>query len=726
MTMGSKLQTFRGADSPRFRSVNLEFMCSWHINTSNRNVAEMLHRSKSRESASSPAFPRRFVALYLILLAIPAANLLLHPLSGLTGTRKPATGAAELAATLEQRTAEIVQASFSDGELNPDTLIGLRPTRAEDRGIFRSVQTRLQRRHPIVKDIFVVRQGEVLFPPLIRPPVLSTASYVIQHEGERGGPLSRMLALAEAQQRTEQYGEAIATLSAAQNHALSGAVKALTMLRMAACFERMGLPSQADSTYAALSQRYGDEYDPSGLPYAVMAGLARSAEGPSELKRLYGELINGRWELSAEQFEQVRERFQARLGDSVPQEPTAYLEAMEMGRALQAAVRPELLAKAIPLTNGKAPGLVPFAFAGPEHNYQSYLKKVVAGDGQTVLLGISIDLDWLQQVVCPEIGLGNKFDLAYAHRVRASSAGTSFPTAFPFWELRPTTAAAQQHARHISTMMAMSTEVLAATLCLGLFVVHRHLAREREMNRLRSNFISGVSHELKTPITLVRLYSETLSGCPELQPESREYCEIINKEAQRLTKLVEGVLDFSAIERGTKTYCLQPDDLGALAGQTLAHLRRYFYYKGFTLSEDISLDLPPVRLDPEAVKSALVNLLDNAVKYASSAPTVRVFVYRKDGTVVIAVEDNGIGIAPGMIDKIFEPFFRVHYSAQGGCGLGLYLVRDIMTAHGGTVNVKSDVGVGSRFELVFPIAPSVESASEETTAGPEHVPAMSA
>jgi signal transduction histidine kinase len=222
---------------------------------------------------------------------------------------------------------------------------------------------------------------------------------------------------------------------------------------------------------------------------------------------------------------------------------------------------------------------------------------------------------------------------------------------------------------------------------------------------MRSHFVSAVSHELKTPITVIRLYSETLMTEPAFPTEVRDYCEVISNEAQRLCRLVDGVLSFSAIERGVKKYDSRICDIGLLTRQVLADMRSYYYHKGFTLAEDIARELPPVKVDGEAFRSALLNLVDNAVKYSGNSHVVRVGVCRCDNAVEVAVEDFGPGIALEEIEKIFHPFYRAdNTAAQGGCGLGLYLVRHTMTAHGGSVRVKSELGQGSRFELLFPIA----------------------
>jgi two-component system phosphate regulon sensor histidine kinase PhoR len=181
--------------------------------------------------------------------------------------------------------------------------------------------------------------------------------------------------------------------------------------------------------------------------------------------------------------------------------------------------------------------------------------------------------------------------------------------------------------------------------------------------------------------------------------------QIITRESDRLTQLIEKVLAFSKIDRGEKQYHLQQADLAPVVSRTVATYEQYLKRRGFALETQLAAELPSVRFDEDAVSQALVNLLDNAAKYSGASKSIAVRTYASNGCAVLEVEDQGIGIPREEQQKIFECFYRVgNAMAKGGYGLGLYLVRHIMDAHQGRVELESDLQRGSRFRLVFPVA----------------------
>jgi signal transduction histidine kinase len=249
--------------------------------------------------------------------------------------------------------------------------------------------------------------------------------------------------------------------------------------------------------------------------------------------------------------------------------------------------------------------------------------------------------------------------------------------------------------------------VLSLLLVGGLVLTYRSVSKEVALARLKSDFVSNVSHELRTPLSLIRLYAETL----ELrrikgQQKTEEYYAIIRKESERLTALINNILDFSRIEAGRKEYEFRQTDLVELVTNTLDTYRDQIDEQGFTFERSIDTSLPPVRVDREAIARSLVNLVNNALKYSDREKFLGVKLYRADGAVKLEVADRGIGIARNEQSKIFEKFYRagdplVHNTK--GSGLGLSLVRHIAHAHGGEVDVESAPGKGSRFTLTLPL-----------------------
>jgi signal transduction histidine kinase len=241
----------------------------------------------------------------------------------------------------------------------------------------------------------------------------------------------------------------------------------------------------------------------------------------------------------------------------------------------------------------------------------------------------------------------------------------------------------------------------------GLFLIYSNVQREIHLSRLKSDFVANVSHELKTPLALIRLFAETLElGRVQSEDKARQYYRLINKESQRLTQLINNILDFSRIEAGRKEYRFAPTDVGRIVNEVVDAYRFQIEQNGFDLEVRVDEDLPEVSADKEALGQALLNLVNNAIKYTRDGKYLRLEVTRRGDEVRVAVTDRGIGIAKAEHRKIFEKFYRAEDSLvheTKGSGLGLPLVRHIMEAHGGSVEVESTPGKGSTFTLVLPV-----------------------
>jgi signal transduction histidine kinase len=231
--------------------------------------------------------------------------------------------------------------------------------------------------------------------------------------------------------------------------------------------------------------------------------------------------------------------------------------------------------------------------------------------------------------------------------------------------------------------------------------------RLEELSALKSEFVSSVSHELRTPLTSIQMFAETLLTRKVKTPKKRdEYLRIIQGESERLTRLINNVLDFAKIERGIKQYTLKPTNVKTVLEGVLKSLGYQFEERGFHVTSRLPKGLPLVDADQDAVEEAVINLLSNAMKYSGKGRRIQVTMKAEKGSIAITVKDQGIGIPEAELPNIFEKFYRARegtakYSA--GAGLGLALVKHIMDAHGGEVKVQSKMGKGSSFTLLFPI-----------------------
>ncbi|MDE3135793.1 MAG: HAMP domain-containing histidine kinase [Acidobacteriota bacterium] len=276
-------------------------------------------------------------------------------------------------------------------------------------------------------------------------------------------------------------------------------------------------------------------------------------------------------------------------------------------------------------------------------------------------------------------------------------------------KLRGTTVEALGRHFMISSFLVLGA--LSVLLAGGIWLTLRNVSRQMELARLKSDFVSNVSHELRTPLSLIRLYAETLELDRLSGEEKRqEYFRIIRKESERLSALINNILDFSRIEAGRKEYDFRDTDIADLVRNTLEAYRYQIQQHGFTLEEEIADDLPRLRVDREAIARSLLNLVNNSVKYSAEDKFLRVSLYRENESLKLEVLDHGIGIPRNEHRKIFEKFYRsgdplVHTTK--GSGLGLSLVRHIVEAHQGEIRVDSAPGQGSRFIITLPIPPPV-------------------
>lgn len=253
-----------------------------------------------------------------------------------------------------------------------------------------------------------------------------------------------------------------------------------------------------------------------------------------------------------------------------------------------------------------------------------------------------------------------------------------------------------------------STYIGFSVLCMlfGLFLTFRVASKEVEMANVKSHFAASVSHELRSPITQIRLKGESLLfGLAETEDELQEHYEAVVRESERLSWLVDNVLDYAAIERNAKHYFLRPNSINETVQRVIDSLMATLSMKDVDIEVDLAPALPKLRHDPDAVGQCVINLLSNAAKYSKEDKYIHIMTEQTKRGIEIAVIDQGIGISEEDLKNIFEPFFRSKEESarrRKGTGIGLAITKHIMEAHKGHIEVFSQFGEGSTFRLLFP------------------------
>jgi two-component system phosphate regulon sensor histidine kinase PhoR len=231
----------------------------------------------------------------------------------------------------------------------------------------------------------------------------------------------------------------------------------------------------------------------------------------------------------------------------------------------------------------------------------------------------------------------------------------------------------------------------------------RHLA---ELNQMKSFFVSSVSHDLKTPLSAIHLQAELLHAHRRMSEKSkRESLEIIEGESERLAHLIDNVLDAARMDAGARHYDFADIELNAVVRRVLQLMRYEMKMRSFTVKSQLARARLPISGDESAIERAIINLIGNAMKYASDKKSITIATRMAETGAALSVADRGVGIAPDDLQRIFSRYYRSGDATtrlQPGVGLGLSIVQHVMEAHGGRVEVASEHGKGSTFTLIFP------------------------
>jgi signal transduction histidine kinase len=447
-----------------------------------------------------------------------------------------------------------------------------------------------------------------------------------------------------AQAEREELALQRPDLALASYRRLTGRATDQSLVRagIARCLAKLGRADAARAAWRALAADAPDDRDLAGRPFGIVAAMQAG-----DTVGLVEAIERGRWDLPADQAEYFLHSLDA-------ERRSPYLDRYAFARELQEAFVP-------PGTLGDGE-IREYALGERRLFYRS--------DGPGRIAGFSARAEALATI--------------------AAEATRALPPVD----------------RSGAWLYGGALSLILLVLSAGVLLLWRDVAREARTARLQSDFVSGVTHELKTPITVVRLYAETLLRQRQLDAAERaDAYRIMAREAARLGRLVDHVLSFSRLERGEVTWQLAVGDVAPVLAGVVDDYSGWLEQAGFHLSCALPQTLPSIRFDPSAIAQAAINLIDNAVKYSGHSRAIGVRLAATDTHVVFDVQDRGLGIPPDEQARIFDRFYRVgNGAAKGGYGLGLYMVREIARAHGGDVTVHSAPGQGSTFSIHLPLA----------------------
>jgi len=533
--------------------------------------------------------------------------------------------------------------------------------------------------------------------PGSRPPENPAVVFTATVEGDRvvltwdfpGEPASPEFARHRQEGEAQEFakrdpGAAAAAYRQALAAARAPAETAEARLLLARALAKAGGTEEAVRQYRALLQEAGDARDEQGIPFRLYAAerlMQAKREPEAVLNYLRGEAGRAA-QLTLPEAYMVRSFLEsapvsARVSSRIDELEQAVALARDFAR-----VRPQIdsggASKPAWAAYGKEPWLVTIVPASPPV--------------PELLLAVSS-----AKAAPPGVKLA-------VRTLGGDYLGEDFPGLHVEW---PPDRFSERSRPGLPAGLLMAAVALVVGITVfGGYLLLRDVNRDVRLTEVRSQFVANVSHELKTPLTAIRMFAETLALGRSRNEQARlEYLETIVNESERLARLVDNVLDFSKIEQGKKIYRLRPTSLPDVANSAVRAMQYPLVQQGFTLHLDIQEDMPPLEADPDAIEQAILNLLTNAMKYSGDAREIDLRLASRNGDAVIEVTDRGLGIAHDEQKRVFEKFYRVRSHEShliAGTGLGLTLVAHIAKAHGGRVEVESAPGAGSTFSILIP------------------------
>ncbi|MFZ2054260.1 MAG: ATP-binding protein [Candidatus Aminicenantales bacterium] len=519
---------------------------------------------------------------------------------------------------------------------------------------------------------------------------------------------------------------------------------------------KSGLLKEAVSTYESIVRDYGEIIISEGIPLGPSAGLeicVLSRELKDFAKSLqtsfglYRSLLRREWTLERAEFDFFVQRAKGLIQEFFSSRPPGLdlppFQSEFQGLEAEEAEQRKRTERMIVFEQDAAPALEAKTGGGTEEPNRSFTRLALdignfsylvsiqrqaarAGTASGTAWGILIDAEWLRENALRP-ALRDHFPSGEASwavkgkdgAVMLSSenppAGpvtfrTNFATNTPDWTLE----FHQPPPRLIKTFLLSRRGLysfvfllLAGILVFGLALTIRAVSHELELARMKSDFVSTVSHEFKSPLTSIRQLAEMLqSGRVPSEERRQKYYDVLLEQSERLALLTDNILSLSKIEEGRAEFAFESTDVSTLLTEVVSSIQDRVSHEGFDIGLNVEGALPLIAVDRTALSQAVANLIDNAIKYSGDSRRISVSASVEEQSLAIAVQDFGVGIKKEDIPRLFERFYRGGDELTRtvkGSGLGLTLVKEIVAAHRGKVHIESEPGKGSVFSIRLPL-----------------------
>jgi signal transduction histidine kinase len=484
-------------------------------------------------------------------------------------------------------------------------------------------------------------------------------------------------------------------------------------LALARVLTRLDRAREARAQYAQVFALGFDTSDEHGVPLALYAATRLTDGGPARMLDRLADETRQRCCLAPEALYMLRQLIDTLSPRASREREVA--QSASLRRLLDERIRiaeqtvtlesqlPELGLRPL-LPAGAPSAMSPWIIYGSEPWFVGAV--TIASGGTAVLVAIDAArfLARVNRTLMSELDVNGHVRMALPDDVGEQLLGPDFA----FLSLEPGAGSGLSRDGGTARPFYLGTVIVVLGVTLfGAYLLWFDVRRELRLADLRSQFVASVSHELKTPLTAIRMFAETLSLDHFQDPATRrEYLDTIVNETERLTRLLDNVLDLSKIERGQKQYRLEPTPLADVVQRCARMLEYPLTQRGFRLRVELADLLLRASADEDALEQAVLNLLTNAMKYSGESRDIDLRLRRVNGEAIIDVQDRGVGIPAAHKARLIEKFYRVPSEENAGIpgtGLGLTLVEHIVTAHGGRLEIESEVGQGSTFSIHLPL-----------------------